>query len=146
MAPRTYDRIGPRGAVSSTHHLGTAAAASVLARGGNAFDAAAACGFVLQVVEPHLCGPGGELPAVFVTAADPAPSFPHGRPIPGPGPSPTGVGQAARTTAAGGLPRPLASRNRSHIAVETCRIATKVGDAARPTWLDAGVRAKRRNP
>jgi len=74
VAPRTYDRIGPRGAVSSTHHLGTAAAASVLARGGNAFDAAAACGFVLQVVEPHLCGPGGELPAVFVTAADPAPT------------------------------------------------------------------------
>ncbi|MEV1293012.1 gamma-glutamyltransferase [Pseudonocardia sp. NPDC049635] len=73
MAPRSFDRIGPRGAVSSTHHLGTAAAASVLARGGNAFDAAAACGFVLQVVEPHLCGPGGELPAVFVTASDPTP-------------------------------------------------------------------------
>lgn len=70
---RGHDRIGTRGAVSSTHHLGTAAAASVLARGGNAFDAAVACGFVLQVVEPHLCGPGGELPAVFVTAADPVP-------------------------------------------------------------------------
>lgn len=73
MAPRGHDRIGPHGAVSSTHHLGTAAAATVLARGGNAFDAAVACGFVLQVVEPHLCGPGGELPAVFVTAADPVP-------------------------------------------------------------------------
>ncbi|MEQ3551280.1 gamma-glutamyltransferase [Pseudonocardia nematodicida] len=73
MAPRGYDRIGPRGAVSSTHHLGTAAAAAVLADGGNAFDAAVACGFVLQVVEPHLCGPGGELPAVFVTAGDPTP-------------------------------------------------------------------------
>lgn len=74
VAPRGYDRIGPRGAVSSTHHLGTAAAATVLARGGNAFDAAVSCGFVLQVVEPHLCGPGGELPAVFVTAADPSPT------------------------------------------------------------------------
>ncbi|MFP5021129.1 gamma-glutamyltransferase family protein [Pseudonocardia phyllosphaerae] len=73
MALPSYDRIGPRGAVSSTHHLGTAAAAAVLADGGNAFDAAVACGFVLQVVEPHLCGPGGELPAVFVTAADPTP-------------------------------------------------------------------------
>ena len=73
MAPRGYERLGTSGAVSSTHHLGTAAAAAVLARGGNAFDAAVACGFVLQVAEPHLCGPGGELPAVFVTAADPSP-------------------------------------------------------------------------
>lgn len=41
---------------------------AVLERGGNAFDAACAAGFVLQVVEPHLNGPGGDLPVVFWSA------------------------------------------------------------------------------
>ncbi len=41
---------------------------AVLERGGNAFDAACAAGLVLQVVEPHLNGPGGDLPAVFWSA------------------------------------------------------------------------------
>src|SRR5205823_1657675 len=33
--------------------------------GGNAFDAAVATGLTLQVVEPHLNGPGGDLPALL---------------------------------------------------------------------------------
>ncbi len=73
MALRRHELRGPRGAASSTHYLGTSTAMAVLARGGNAFDAAVAAGFVLQVVEPHLCGPGGEVPAVFVTAGDTVP-------------------------------------------------------------------------
>ena len=54
--------------VASTHWLASQAGMSVLERGGNAFDAAVATGFVLQVVEPHLNGPGGEMPAVFYSA------------------------------------------------------------------------------
>jgi gamma-glutamyltranspeptidase/glutathione hydrolase len=56
---------GTFGAVASTHWLATQTGMAVLERGGNAFDAACAAGFVLQVVEPHLNGPGGDLPAVF---------------------------------------------------------------------------------
>jgi gamma-glutamyltranspeptidase/glutathione hydrolase len=56
---------GTFGAVASTHWLASQAGMAVLERGGNAFDAACAAGFVLQVVEPHLNGPGGDLPAIF---------------------------------------------------------------------------------
>jgi hypothetical protein len=37
---------------------------AVLEQGGNAFDAAVAAGLTLQVVEPHLNGPGGDMPAL----------------------------------------------------------------------------------
>ena len=56
---------GTFGVVASTHWLASQSAMSVLERGGNAFDAAAAAGFVLQVVEPHLNGLGGEVPMLL---------------------------------------------------------------------------------
>ncbi len=55
---------GTFGMVASTHWLASAAGMAVLERGGNAFDAAAAAGLVLQVTEPHLNGLGGEVPVI----------------------------------------------------------------------------------
>ena len=60
---------GTFGVVASTHWLASAAGMAALERGGNAFDAAVAAGFVLQVVEPHLNGPGGEVPIILHNAA-----------------------------------------------------------------------------
>jgi gamma-glutamyltranspeptidase / glutathione hydrolase len=59
---------GTFGVVTSTHWLASAAGMAMLEKGGNAFDACAAAGFVLQMVEPHLVGPGGDLPVIFYSA------------------------------------------------------------------------------
>src|SRR5664280_2005548 len=56
---------GTFGVVTSTHWIGTAVGMSVLERGGNAFDAAVATAFTLQVIEPHLNGPGGDVPVIL---------------------------------------------------------------------------------
>lgn len=56
---------GTYGTVTSTHWLASQAGMAMLEAGGNAFDAAVASGFVLQVVEPHLNGPGGDMPAII---------------------------------------------------------------------------------
>ncbi|MBO0843895.1 MAG: gamma-glutamyltransferase [Nocardioides sp.] len=71
---------------SSTHWLASQSAMAELEAGGNAFDAAVAGAFVLHVVEPHLNGPGGEVPAVFATADDPTPTV-----LCGQGPAPAGA-------------------------------------------------------
>ncbi|MBO0891103.1 MAG: gamma-glutamyltransferase family protein [Acidothermales bacterium] len=55
---------GTFGMVASTHWIASQTGMAVLEKGGNAFDAAVATGFVLQVVEPHLNGPAGEVPVI----------------------------------------------------------------------------------
>ncbi len=74
---------GTFGMVSSTHWIASQVAMRILEQGGNAFDAAVAAGFVLHVAEPHLNGPGGEVPAIIATASDPKP-----RVLAGQGPAP----------------------------------------------------------
>jgi gamma-glutamyltranspeptidase/glutathione hydrolase len=56
---------GTFGVVASTHWIASQVGMAVLERGGNAFDAAAAAGFTLNVVEPHLNGPGGDCPIIL---------------------------------------------------------------------------------
>ncbi|HEV2630020.1 MAG TPA: gamma-glutamyltransferase family protein [Pseudolabrys sp.] len=55
---------GTFGVVTSTHWIATAVGMSVLEKGGNAFDAGIATAFALQVLEPHLNGPGGDVPVI----------------------------------------------------------------------------------
>ncbi|MFK8253009.1 gamma-glutamyltransferase family protein [Ancylobacter terrae] len=65
---------GTFGVVASTHWIASAVGMSILERGGNAFDAAVATGFTLQIVEPHLNGPGGEVPIILWPAGAAAPT------------------------------------------------------------------------
>ena len=59
---------GTFGVVASTHWIATAVGMAILENGGNAFDAAVATAFTLQVVEPHLNGPGGDVPVIVYDA------------------------------------------------------------------------------
>src|SRR3954452_16592458 len=61
---------GTFGVVASTHWLASAIGMSILEKGGNAFDAAAAAGFTLQVVEPSTNGPLGEAPMLVWSEAN----------------------------------------------------------------------------
>lgn len=77
---------GTFGAVTSTHWIASAVGMGMLERGGNAFDAAVATGFALQVVEPHLNGPLGDVPIIFWSEAEARP-----RVLCGQGPAPAGA-------------------------------------------------------
>jgi len=59
---------GTFGMVTSTHWIASSVGMSILEKGGNAFDAAVASGFVLNILEPHLNGPGGDMPAIIYDA------------------------------------------------------------------------------
>ncbi len=74
---------GTFGVVATTHWIATAVGMSVLEKGGNAFDAAVATAFTLQVVEPHLNGPGGDVPVIIYDAKQGKPQV-----ICGQGPAP----------------------------------------------------------
>ncbi len=64
---------GTFGVCTSTHWIASAVGIKLLEQGGTAVDAAAGMGFVLHVVEPHLNGPLGDMPALIRLAGDDAP-------------------------------------------------------------------------
>src|SRR5271170_3030819 len=59
---------GTFGVAATTHWMASSVAMGILEKGGNAFDAAVAAAFTLQVVEPHLNGGGGDVPVILYDA------------------------------------------------------------------------------
>lgn len=66
IPPAPGSATSRRGMVTSPHDLASRAGRDVLARGGNAIEAAIAVGAVLCVTYPHFCGLGGD--AIWIVA------------------------------------------------------------------------------
>lgn len=60
----------PHGAIATSQPLATAAGLKVLQDGGNAIDAAVTAAAVLNLVEPHMTGMGGDMFALFWSAKE----------------------------------------------------------------------------
>lgn len=60
----------PHGVIATSQPLATAAGLAVLQHGGNAIDAAVTAAAVLNLVEPHMTGIGGDMFALFWSAKD----------------------------------------------------------------------------
>ena len=56
--------FGANGMVASSQTAATQAGVDILRRGGSAIDAAIATNAALSVIEPHMCGMGGDLFAI----------------------------------------------------------------------------------
>ena len=148
---------GTFGVVASTHWIATAVGMATLEKGGNAFDAAVATAFTLQVVEPHLNGPGGDVPVIVHDVRKRRTEV-----ICGQGPAPAGATIAhyprprprsrARHRAVGRLRarhvRDLdaaAARLRHHDGLPTCSRRRSIMRATAIRWSSARARPSRRS-
>jgi len=70
-APSTRSTVyAPHGVIATSQPLATAAGLAVMQRGGNAIDAAVTAAAVLNLVEPHMTGIGGDMFALFWSARE----------------------------------------------------------------------------
>ena len=63
------------GAAATSQRLASAVAVELLQAGGSAVDAALGANAMLSLIEPHMCGPGGDL---FALVWEPASRSLHG--------------------------------------------------------------------